>query len=766
MPIRITCPGCKTVNTAEEAKRGKKIRCEECDKILQVPAAKKTTLAESAVQSSPKIKVKPTPQKKQRAEEEDDEDRPSTKRKAASKRNNTTKKGSSSTMLIVGGLAAVALFLMLGVGGVAAFFLFRSRPAGNGAGIANIEANRDQNADGKVADGAKPEEKKEETSDKKKPTTPEENPKKVADPPKKQLEPANPLPNQIDPADVKRVKQATVYLRVTMPGGQIAEGSGFFVAQPGIIVTNAHVLGMLSSSSRPPNQVDVVVHSGDTAEFKLAGNVLGVDRESDLAVIRVPVDGKLPQPLASQDDRALVETQGVYIFGFPFGAKLGRDITVSQSNVSSLRKKAGVLDQIQVNGGMHPGNSGGPVVNSLGNLVGVSVAGITGTQINFAIPVEKVNALMSGRIDETKLGEPFSDAGRAKLPIACKCLDPLANVRELRIETWIGQRGPIRPATSNPPKAEPGDNQRQTHAVNYKDGKGEVEIALPALNPNEVCWVQPVIETAKGTHWGEARSVGGTLDLIQRVPTELKANFTAEPNRTAVMRSITSTTTASSAKKTVLTESTTATLVEDVKVDPRGGARIETAYAALQIRLDRDGRLIPIPGAGEALRIVRTMPPVFLVNDFNATSGYVKNNMSKTHPLRDIVEDLNTMLHTPFEAATIALPNKVVQPMETFPTKSTMFFRDDLGKVTILELALSATYEGKRVKNGRDTAVLTIVGDLNRRDKKGNIEGKISGKVGVDIAGGFLSSVDLMIYSAHSDLTQSLKGGTDILVCA
>ena len=55
----------------------------------------------------------------------------------------------------------------------------------------------------------------------------------------------------IDVEVVKKVKHSTVYLRVELPDGDVAQGSGFFGGEPGIVVTNAHVLGMLGPSGPP-----------------------------------------------------------------------------------------------------------------------------------------------------------------------------------------------------------------------------------------------------------------------------------------------------------------------------------------------------------------------------------------------------------------------------------------------------------------------------------------------------------------------------------
>lgn len=75
---------------------------------------------------------------------------------------------------------------------------------------------------------------------------------------------------------------------------------------------------------------------------------------------------------------SLTEVQRVYIFGFPKGSALGKEITVSESSVSSLRKDSeGSLSQIQVNGGMQPGNSGGPVVDAGGAVLTTVFAATT-----------------------------------------------------------------------------------------------------------------------------------------------------------------------------------------------------------------------------------------------------------------------------------------------------------------------------------------------------------------------------------------------------
>src|SRR5205807_1157873 len=108
----------------------------------------------------------------------------------------------------------------------------------------------------------------------------------------------------------------------------------------------------------------------------------GAAYEADLMVLQIDGDlAELPEPLTLNPDAELSETQTVYVFGFPLGKALGKSITVSKSSISSLRKENGELKEIQLNGGINEGNSGGPIVNEKGEVLGVAVGGVGGTTI-------------------------------------------------------------------------------------------------------------------------------------------------------------------------------------------------------------------------------------------------------------------------------------------------------------------------------------------------------------------------------------------------
>ena len=89
--------------------------------------------------------------------------------------------------------------------------------------------------------------------------------------------------------------------------------------------------------------------------------------------------------------------------------------SASRPSARAAATGAATWSQVQVNGGMHPGNSGGPVTDARGDVVGVSVAVIRGTQINFAIPGDFVRQVLDGRFDE-RTRHPYRASDQARLP--------------------------------------------------------------------------------------------------------------------------------------------------------------------------------------------------------------------------------------------------------------------------------------------------------------------------------------------------------------
>jgi len=173
-------------------------------------------------------------------------------------------------------------------------------------------------------------------------------------------------------------------------------GSGFVWSSDGIIVTNNHVV---EGASR------ITVNLNDGRQ--LGAKLLGVDPDSDLAVLRVDQKGLAAAPIGTSADLMIGET--VVAVGNPFG--LSGSVTtgvVSALGRSVPSKEAGrtFTDFIQTDASINPGNSGGPLLNIEGRVIGINVAIYAQAQgIGFAIPVDRAKKVIQ---DLLRFGEVHS----------------------------------------------------------------------------------------------------------------------------------------------------------------------------------------------------------------------------------------------------------------------------------------------------------------------------------------------------------------------
>ena len=196
-------------------------------------------------------------------------------------------------------------------------------------------------------------------------------------------------------------------------GAQSGLGSGAFVSDDGYIVTNNHVI-------EDADELNVVLFDG--REFE--AEVVGADPFSDLAVLKVDGSGFPSIPFGDSDE--LRVGQWVLAFGSPLSADLSN--TVTNGIVSSLGRFSGAPDPrgrqtisnyIQTDAAVNPGNSGGPLVNLRGEIVGINsaIATRTGTfnGISFAVPSNIVRSTVeqiidSGVVERGYLGISFNAA--------------------------------------------------------------------------------------------------------------------------------------------------------------------------------------------------------------------------------------------------------------------------------------------------------------------------------------------------------------------
>ena len=206
---------------------------------------------------------------------------------------------------------------------------------------------------------------------------------------------------------VDRVGPAVVRLAVHSGSASAAgpnrggPGSGVVVAPDGLILTNSHVAGAMGAASR----IEVTTADGQDLHARLVGD----DPDTDLALIRVDEPVTLPAA-ALGDSKRLKRGQLVIAIGNP----LGFESTVTTGVVSalgrSLRSRTGRLidDVIQTDAALNPGNSGGPLVSSRGEVVGINTAVIIGAQgICFAVAANTASFVLGELVRHGRVRRAF-----------------------------------------------------------------------------------------------------------------------------------------------------------------------------------------------------------------------------------------------------------------------------------------------------------------------------------------------------------------------
>ena len=198
-------------------------------------------------------------------------------------------------------------------------------------------------------------------------------------------------------------------------GDSASLGSGFLIDTDGHVLTNDHILGQTGGPSGGQADDLLVVLATPTGERAVPARIVGRAPALDVALLAIDIDLPLA-PIPLGDSSALHVGEWVVALGNPFG----REVTASAGIISSTEGAdiAPPLDAapmryrtfLVTDADIHPGNSGGPLVDTTGRVIGINVAASArGTGLGFAVPIDRVEDILpmlkrDGRFRQSWLG--------------------------------------------------------------------------------------------------------------------------------------------------------------------------------------------------------------------------------------------------------------------------------------------------------------------------------------------------------------------------
>lgn len=199
------------------------------------------------------------------------------------------------------------------------------------------------------------------------------------------------------------------YYGISMRSTGSATGSGVIISEDGYILTNNHVVNTALNSSfyqvSDANKVTVKLYNDETI---YEAKIVGTDETTDLAVIKIDKTGLPAAELGDSDSIKVGE------FSMAIGSPLGMESTVTAGIISAsnrnITSEGKTLKVIQTDAAINSGNSGGALVNSKGQVIGINTIKISGTGIEglgFAIPINSTVDIYKQLISDGKVKRPY-----------------------------------------------------------------------------------------------------------------------------------------------------------------------------------------------------------------------------------------------------------------------------------------------------------------------------------------------------------------------
>lgn len=199
---------------------------------------------------------------------------------------------------------------------------------------------------------------------------------------------------------------------VNLTSGEGGTGSGVIMSADGYIITNNHVVVDENTGAQ---QDKITVYMSDGTSFP--AEVIGLDEQTDLAVLKIDPAGTTLTPAEFGDSNSLQVGEEVYAIGSPGGLELAN--TITGGHISALNRDITIDDRvmslIQTDAAINPGNSGGALINKYGQVIGITSAklGISYYEgLGFAIPMDTVKPIVDELIQNGYI------AGRPQIGIS------------------------------------------------------------------------------------------------------------------------------------------------------------------------------------------------------------------------------------------------------------------------------------------------------------------------------------------------------------
>jgi S1-C subfamily serine protease len=197
-------------------------------------------------------------------------------------------------------------------------------------------------------------------------------------------------PGAFDPARIYKAEAAGVVTVTSVFGDAKALGTGFVVSRGGEVATNAHVVANGQGATRRADEVYVQFADGN----QVLAKIVGTDPNADVALLRVDPKGLRLRVLPLGTSRDLQVGAPVAAIGSPFDEPQSLSVGVISATNRSIESLTGfsIAGAIQTDAAINHGNSGGPLVNSQGQVVGINSqirsTGGGGEGVGFAVPVD------------------------------------------------------------------------------------------------------------------------------------------------------------------------------------------------------------------------------------------------------------------------------------------------------------------------------------------------------------------------------------------